>query len=291
MPPSPRSTRYTRSHLPDPSLVTLTAHPHYTIVEIHAAPANVLTLDLWRALAASLRVVESNPAQLAIAFISTLEKPIFSAGNDIQELYAPNTSAERYRDFWMTSNTFLINLYTSRLFTVAGIKGASPAGGCALSMCCDMRIMTSNTAMKSYIGLNEVALGIHVPKYWGELMRRTASRACGAAVDRVLLDATLMTSEVAFQMGLVDELVEGEESLRRRVEDVLERGTKGKSGRVMAARHTTKVLGREEFVERWRTYLEKEAGLGWESLADVGTVRQLKKVLDGLGAGRPKSKL
>jgi len=285
--------------LPPPDyarLVTLTTRPSYTIVSIHAEPANVLTLDLWRALAAALRTVEADPGQQAIAFVSTLQRPIFSAGNDIQELYAPNTTADRYRDFWVTSNTFLVDLYTSRLLTVAGIRGACPAGGCALSMCCDVRVMTS----KGYIGLNEVALGIHVPKFWGELMRRTMSKASGAAVDRVLLDATLMPSQRAFEMGLVDELVGDRDgnggdsdALWRRVEEVLARGTSGKSRRVMAARHTTKLVGREEFVARWRAYLEQEAVLGWESLRDEGTVRQLKSVLDGLKktTKKPRAKL
>ncbi len=42
----------------------------------------------------------------------------------------------------MTSNVFLARLYRTPLVTVAAIKGACPAGGCCLSMCCDVRIMT-----------------------------------------------------------------------------------------------------------------------------------------------------
>jgi hypothetical protein len=41
---------------------------------------------------------------------------------------------------------------------VAAIRGACPAGGCCLSLCCDFRIMTEF----GHIGLNEVALGIAV---------------------------------------------------------------------------------------------------------------------------------
>lgn len=48
----------------------------------------------------------------------------------------------RYRDFWVTSNVFLARLYCSPLVTIAAIKGACPAGGCCLSLCCDLRIMT-----------------------------------------------------------------------------------------------------------------------------------------------------
>lgn len=42
----------------------------------------------------------------------------------------------------MTSNVFLARLYRSPLVTVAAIKGACPAGGCCLSLCCDLRVMT-----------------------------------------------------------------------------------------------------------------------------------------------------
>jgi hypothetical protein len=41
-------------------------------------------------------------------------------------------------------------------------RGACPAGGCILALCCDERVMTDDSA--SCIGLNEVALGIAVPR-------------------------------------------------------------------------------------------------------------------------------
>lgn len=109
-----------------------------------------------------------------VIFASGLKREVFTAGNDIKELYAPQTSksrcgqqsarawcllgasfcahplcsfrghfvACRYREFWVTSNVFLARLYRSPLVTLAAIKGACPAGGCCLSLCCDVRIMT-----------------------------------------------------------------------------------------------------------------------------------------------------
>jgi len=47
-------------------------------------------------------------------------------------------------------------LYMSRLATIAAIRGACPAGGCMMSMCCDHRVMSNAGS----IGLNEVQLGI-----------------------------------------------------------------------------------------------------------------------------------
>ena len=42
---------------------------------------------------------------------------------------------------------------------------------------------------------------------------------------------------------------------------------------------------------RWWTYLDGEAALGWEALADEGTVEMLRGVVPGLGLKGPKSNL
>ena len=77
--------------------------------------------------------------------------------------------------FWEVSNVFLARLYRSPLFTVAAIRGACPAAGCGIAMCCDYRIMSE----KGHIGLNEVALGIPVPIYWTELFLHTVGSGPG----------------------------------------------------------------------------------------------------------------
>jgi ankyrin repeat protein len=45
------------------------------------------------------------------------------------------------------------------------------------------------------------------------------------------------------------------------------------------SRHATKLLGRQAFVARWRSYLDGEAAVGWEALADEGTVEMLRGVV------------
>jgi enoyl-CoA hydratase/carnithine racemase len=42
------------------------------------------------------------------------------------------------------------------------VNSQALGGGCALALCCDYRIQSE----KGTLGLNEVALGIPVPKYW-----------------------------------------------------------------------------------------------------------------------------
>jgi enoyl-CoA hydratase/carnithine racemase len=104
------------------------------------------------------------------------------------------------RKFWLVSNTFLARLYTSRLVTIAAIRGACPAGGCCLALCCDYRIITETGS----IGLNEVALGISVPKYWGLLMQRIVG---AGPAEKLLQFAVMATPEEAKELGLVDDVV------------------------------------------------------------------------------------
>jgi len=109
----------------------------------------------------------------------------------------------RRRNFWKISNEFLGNLYISRLVTIAGIRGACPAGGCCLALCCDYRILTN----PGYIGLNEVALGISVPKYWGRLMERAIG---SGKAEKLLQFAQLVKAKQALEIGLVDEICDKE---------------------------------------------------------------------------------
>jgi hypothetical protein len=71
------------------------------------------------------------------------------------EIYPGTTTRERYIYFWKLQNTFLANLYITRLTTIAAIRGACPAGGCALSLVCDYRIYLDDPTGVSRIGLNE----------------------------------------------------------------------------------------------------------------------------------------
>ena len=63
-------------------------------------------------------------------FTSGLSREIFTAGNDLAELYAPKTSLERYTEFWTVATTFLARLLRSPLVTVRA-STASCATACA----------------------------------------------------------------------------------------------------------------------------------------------------------------
>jgi 3,2-trans-enoyl-CoA isomerase len=56
-------------------------------------------------------------------------------------------------------------------------------------MCCDYRVMTES----GHIGLNEVAIGITVPLYWGKLMARIIGQG---PAERLCQFATFLSPQV-----------------------------------------------------------------------------------------------
>merc|ERR1719215_1394363 len=128
-----------------------------------------MSLPFWKELLSVFESVEADKNVRAIIFQSGLKKNVFTAGLDIKELYAPNTSKERLIEFWTTLSTTLTKIYGCSKPTAASIRGACPAGGCGLALCCDYRVITKDGSM----GLNEVQLGIPVPKFWIELFANT----------------------------------------------------------------------------------------------------------------------
>merc|ERR1711874_818777 len=128
------------------------------------------------------------------------------AGLDIKELHAPSTTEDRLMEFWRTLSQVLSKIYGSRLATCAAVNGACPAGGCCLSLCCDYRVITKEGSM----GLNEVALGIPVPKFWCELMANTVGHR---AAEKVLLAAAMTPAQQLLEMGMVDAVVMKPEEL------------------------------------------------------------------------------
>lgn len=100
----------------------------YAIVTLKNDPVNALTTGVWHDLLDTLTQMEKTPSVRGMILQSGLQKDLFTAGNDLKELFVPGSSPEKYRDFWLTQTQFLARLYRSPLVTLAAIRGASPAG-------------------------------------------------------------------------------------------------------------------------------------------------------------------
>ena len=253
------------------------ASSHVVTVWLEREPVNSMTLELWTALGVALTALEGDESVRGVVFASGLKRAVFTAGNDISELYAPQTTKKRYRAFWLAQTSFLSRLLKTRLATVCAIRGACPAGGCVLALCCDYRVQT----VEGSFGLNEVALGISVPKYWAELfLSRCVDRVKG---ERLLQLGGLLKPHEARELGLIDEVI-GEGALMAAALSAMEKLTKVPS----MARAQTKDTIRAPFSALWLSYGEQEAREGWRMLNEPHIIKALGGVLMRLSGGKAK---
>jgi 3,2-trans-enoyl-CoA isomerase len=305
--PGPASTTFGGGPFRHIRLTPPTDADGVVVLTLAREPVNTMDRALWGELATALDSLEaahaaglkkgggggpastsssspSSPAApfpRALVIESGLARDVFTAGNDIRELYAPGTSAARYAEFWVAQNALLARLLVSPLATVAAIRGACPAGGCALALACDTRLMLDGPA--AVIGLNEVALGIPVPKMWGALLARVVGQS---AAEGMCMSASLVRPGRAVALGLVDTLVTGDAAALRAAGVAAARRLvrAGPDG----GRAATKANARGEFAAAWAAYAPAEAVGAWAMLEAPATVGALKRVMDALAAKKAR---
>jgi len=123
----------------------------------------------------------------------------FSAGLDLKEVATLEGAA-------MMAFLRLLERCMTALFlypgpTAAAVNGHAIAGGCVLTLCCDVRVARDDATIK--IGLNEVALGLRFPPRTLSIVR---SRIPSRHEAAVLLGADLVEPREALRLGLVDEV-------------------------------------------------------------------------------------
>ena len=237
----------------------------------------------------------------------------------------PPPHLRSYRDFWLAQSSFLEALYLSRLATAAAIRGACPAGGTCIALCCDARFITPNVTMglnevgaagrqrlarkwvamhasrlatcpaliqapiHAAVALAQVALGIPVPKFWAALMGRTIGVA---AAERLVLSGTMVKAPEAVRLGLGDAVAASNE--QSEVSALATRWVEAAVKLPPAARAATKQSGRAEFCAAWRRYYtEEEPQYGWRAISDPAAVKMMGAVMARLSGGgkAPGSKL
>lgn len=230
---------------------------------------NIMTKRTWDDLISTLTQAEKDPEIRGIVYRSGLKKAVFTAGNDITELYAPNTTSERYAQFWLAQNKFLSQLAGSPLLTMAAVKGACPAGGCALALCCDFRFLTKDATS----GLNEARIGISVPPFWQRMMTHVSSTI---VAERMCSLGYMLPAKVLKSFGLADEIFdtpeENEEAAIKHIASLLKDVPD-------AGRQLAKEESREALTSAWgdESRILQEAADKWPILCS-------EPVVKGLGA-------
>ena len=193
------------------ALVEIIAHGDIREVRLARAPVNALNTDLCRALIAALNAAVADGVRGIV--LSGNEK-VFSAGLDVPHLMSHGEDRHALLDSWHAFFGVARTLAESRVPVVAALTGHSPAGGCVLALCCDYRIMarSPDLARPFAIGLNETQVGLVAPEGIQQLLRRVVGiyRA-----ERLLVAGELVPADRALEIGLIDELVAGNEVVPR----------------------------------------------------------------------------
>ena len=85
------------SPAPESAYLRVERREGYAAVVLCREPVNTMNLAFWQQLTATLDELEADPAVRGALFCSGLRRDVFTAGNDINELFTPLTSAERYK--------------------------------------------------------------------------------------------------------------------------------------------------------------------------------------------------
>jgi len=183
------------------SLVTVSTEPlgSYTIAQLslNRPPVNSFDMALASDFTAKFKELSNSNEVQAVVVKSSLPT-VFSAGLDFKELCG--VSQDHLRQFWAVIQDMWLQLYTSRVTTLAAIGGHCLAGGTLIAAACDHRIATRGDFK---IGVTAAKLGL-VPPHW--FLKNLAHLMGQRATERYLQQGRVFTPDQALEVSLVDEV-------------------------------------------------------------------------------------
>lgn len=170
-------------------------------------PANALDPELLVELRAHLDKTQEHGAR---AVVISGQPGMFSAGLDVPYLLTLDRAS--IEDAWGEFLATVEALAHSPVPIVAAITGHSPAGGAVLALACDYRIMARGDFS---IGLNEVRVGIPMPRFIFEMARLAMGQR---AAEIACTTGRLYSADEALAVGFVDRLTAPGEVVEASVE-------------------------------------------------------------------------
>lgn len=178
------------------------------------AARNALSVELLRDL--HERLDDLAPTQGVSVLVLAGTPPAFCAGMDLKAIMhdatAPGVLLHSLADF-------TLRVRKLPQVTVAKVLGAGIGGGCGLACVCDLAITHADSKM----GYPEVDMGVCPAVVAPWLVRKIGP----GRARRVLLSGGTMTGRQAFDMGMVDTLVETREELDGGCEAMVQRLASG----------------------------------------------------------------
>ena len=112
--------------------------PIATMVLNRADKRNAMNEAMWRAIAAHTDDVGADKS-IKVLILRGVDETAFSAGADIGEFKRVHASPETARDYGKVVSAAYEAVARLNKPTIAMIQGVCFGGGCALSLCCDLR--------------------------------------------------------------------------------------------------------------------------------------------------------
>ncbi|MEM6305213.1 MAG: enoyl-CoA hydratase [Pseudomonadota bacterium] len=173
---------------------------------------NAITFEMYAELARLCSAAGEDPALRCIV-ISSAGGKAFAAGTDMAQFRGFETAQDAW-DYEDEVSRVLRAVETCRLPTVAAIHGACTGGGAAIAAACDIRISTA--ALK---------FGFPIARTLGnclnaENLGRLSALMGAGRLREVIFTARLMGAEEALACGLVSEVLDTEDALIARAEDL-----------------------------------------------------------------------
>ncbi|KAI0671547.1 ClpP/crotonase [Trametes maxima] len=109
--------------------------------------------------------------------------------------------------FPIVFNPLLHRLLTFPIPTIAAVNGHAFAGGMALAMTCDYRVMTDGSKRNAWLCMNEIHFGATLPLSLAAVLRAKAPNA--QVLQKIVLEGYRFTPQEALSVGLVDRIVAG----------------------------------------------------------------------------------
>ncbi len=160
---------------------------------------NAMDAELLIALQDALRKVKDSSANVLVL---TGEGPAFSAGGDIKTMLQ-EMNPDGFEEIMGIIKDIIVTLYTLPKITISAVNGAAAGLGLSLALASDF-VIAHNSAK---IAMNFIGIGL-IPDGGGHFFMK--KRLGEVKAKQVIWEGKRMTAEEAKQIGLVDDVVNGD---------------------------------------------------------------------------------